>query len=233
MEHGEDRGTFYAVSVGPGDPSLLTLQAIETLNSCSVIAAPQTRDGNMVALDIIRPVIDLDGREIIPLGFSMSKDPAVREKERTETAAQVIGRLERGLNVAMVNLGDVSLYSTAGYLLAPVRQAGYNVRCVPGVASYSAAASALGQILAEGDIPLHIIPVEGSSWTEALDLPGTKVFMKPGSRLPDLISHLKETGRMKNAYLVSNCGMKGEMILSPLNRIPDKINYFTIVIVKE
>ena len=38
----EQTGTFYAVSVGPGDPELLTLQAVRVLENTPVIAAPQT-----------------------------------------------------------------------------------------------------------------------------------------------------------------------------------------------
>ena len=47
-------GTFYGVSVGPGDPELMTLQAVRRLESCPVIAAPQTPKGGMLALDIAR-----------------------------------------------------------------------------------------------------------------------------------------------------------------------------------
>ena len=36
-------GTFYGVSVGPGDPELMTLQAVRRLENCPVIAAPTTR----------------------------------------------------------------------------------------------------------------------------------------------------------------------------------------------
>ena len=35
-------GIFYGVSVGPGDPELMTLQAVRRLEKCPVIAAPQT-----------------------------------------------------------------------------------------------------------------------------------------------------------------------------------------------
>ena len=47
-------GTFYGVSVGPGDPELLTLQAVRLLRQCPVLAAPQTASGQMLALDIAR-----------------------------------------------------------------------------------------------------------------------------------------------------------------------------------
>ena len=40
--NGKTDSTFYGVSVGPGDPELMTLQAVRRLESCPVIAAPQT-----------------------------------------------------------------------------------------------------------------------------------------------------------------------------------------------
>ena len=43
-------GTFYAVGVGPGDASLLTLQAVRILEQCPVIAAPQTASGQMLEI---------------------------------------------------------------------------------------------------------------------------------------------------------------------------------------
>ena len=54
---GKKTGTFYAVSVGPGDPELLTMQAVRTLERCAVIAAPQTASGHMLALDIARAAV--------------------------------------------------------------------------------------------------------------------------------------------------------------------------------
>ena len=48
------KGVLYGVGPGPGDPELLTIKAVRTIESCPVIAAPQTADGAMVALDIVR-----------------------------------------------------------------------------------------------------------------------------------------------------------------------------------
>ena len=41
----EKQGVFYAVSVGPGDPELLTRQACRVLKACDVIAAPRMKSG--------------------------------------------------------------------------------------------------------------------------------------------------------------------------------------------
>ena len=48
------KGVLYGVGTGPGDPELLTIKAVRTIESCPVIAAPQTAGGAMVALDIVR-----------------------------------------------------------------------------------------------------------------------------------------------------------------------------------
>lgn len=46
------KGVLYGVGTGPGDPELLTIKAVRTIELCPVIAAPQTADGVMVALDL-------------------------------------------------------------------------------------------------------------------------------------------------------------------------------------
>lgn len=36
------KGTLHGVSVGPGDPELMTLKAVRCIEQCPVLAAPQT-----------------------------------------------------------------------------------------------------------------------------------------------------------------------------------------------
>ena len=69
-------GTFYGVGVGPGDPELLTVKAIRTLEACPVLAAPQTASGEMTALNIAKQAANLEGKTLLPLHFTMSRDQA-------------------------------------------------------------------------------------------------------------------------------------------------------------
>lgn len=91
----EQTGTFYAVSVGPGDPELLTLQAVRVLENTPVIAAPQTASGQMLALDIARGAVDLTGKSVLPLRFTMSHDAAVRAESYRAAASAVEAELRQ------------------------------------------------------------------------------------------------------------------------------------------
>ena len=82
-------GVLYGVSVGPGDPELMTLKAVHCLEKCPVIAAPQTAGGRMLALDIAKGAVDLSGKTILPLRFAMSLDPAVQKAAHIEAARAV------------------------------------------------------------------------------------------------------------------------------------------------
>ena len=53
------KGVFYGVGVGPGDPELMTLKAVRVLERCPVIAAPRTKSGEMLALDIASAAVNL------------------------------------------------------------------------------------------------------------------------------------------------------------------------------
>ena len=41
-----ERGTFYAVGVGPRDPELMTRKAVRVLEDCPVLAVPRTPAGD-------------------------------------------------------------------------------------------------------------------------------------------------------------------------------------------
>mgnify|MGYP000949113342 FL=1 len=111
-----EKGKFYGVSVGPGDPELLTLKAKKILEKCSIIAAPVTGSGNMLALTIVEGAVDLSQKSIILLNFLMTADEAKLAASHQKEAKKVMDQLEKGMDVAMLNLGDVSIYSTFAYI---------------------------------------------------------------------------------------------------------------------
>ena len=224
-------GTFYAVGVGPGDPELLTLQAANILKRCPVIAAPQTKSGQMLALDIARSALDLREKEVLPLSFTMSREPSLREESYRTAARQIEAFLQKGLDVAMVNLGDVSVFATAYYILERIREDGFQTLMAPGVTSFSAVAARLGCSLTQIDAPLHIIPAS-ADLDSALRFPGTKVLMKSGSAIRETVHALERAGLLDRAALVADCGLPTEQVYRDLRKLPENLSYFATIIVQ-
>ena len=237
----EKRGTFYGIGVGPGDPELITVKALKIIKSSPIIAAPRTGNGDMVALDIVWRTGVLAGsaeesdKKILAMDFTMDKDPAKRKENYRKNAEAAASYLDNGQDVAMVTLGDVSLYSTVHYIADELISRGYEITMVPGVPSFSAAAASLGIPLAEMDAPVHIIPSVRNNSDDYLDLPGTKVLMKAGSHLHRTLDELDRRGLLDMTSLAVNCGMDDEILIKKLGDdepLPDKTGYFTTVIVR-
>ena len=232
----ELKGTFYGVSVGPGDPELMTLQAVRLIRQCPVLAAPQTASGQMLALDIARSALGeaLDGKTIIPLHFAMSRDPAVLAASHKAAVQAVRPYLDAGQDTAMLNLGDVSIYATFGYLQEILQAGGYATAMAAGVPSFCAAAARLNVPLTGGmDVPLTVAP---GGWAgRVLETPGTKVLMKTGRQLPALLDTLRQAGKLKKSALVCNCGLPDEQVYPDLSRSQPDVpaGYFATVLVKE
>lgn len=227
------RGVCWGVGVGPGDPELITLKAARVLERCPVIAAPRTQSGEMLALDIVRGAVDLSGKTILPLAFTMSQDRAVLQASHEAAADAVQPYLDRGQDVAMPNLGDVSIYATWGYLMAILKKRGYETVMVPGVPSFCAAAARLNATLVSWGSPLQVIPVGKGPVAPLVAQPGGKVLMKAGRGLAEIKEALAAAGQLDRAALVEDCGLPTERVCTDWERMPEDVGYFATVIVKE
>jgi precorrin-2/cobalt-factor-2 C20-methyltransferase len=225
-------GILYGVSVGPGDPELMTVKAVRILERCPVVAAPRTAGEKTLALDIASGAADLTGKTILNLEFAMTRDPAELAASHRAAADTLENELREGRDVAMLNLGDVSVDSTFAYMMELLRADGFESVMIPGVPSFCAVAAALGTGLTEMNEPLHILPAGGMAVDEALRLPGTKVLMKTGRAMPAVRAAIRRAGLADRTQLVQNCGLPDEKICRRLEEASDEISYFTTMIVK-
>lgn len=251
-----EKGTLIGVSVGPGEGGLLTLQAVETLRSCPVIAAPRTRTGETLAMNIARAGIERfleladNGTDpetfwaektVLLLDFAMTNDPELFERTHRVAADRLEEALDKGQDVALLNLGDVSIYSSCHYVGAILEEEGYAVRYTAGVTSFCAAASLLGRSLTRMDTPVYIVPgaVGGEEVRRLLAEYGSKILMKTGSKLPETLAALHAEGLDACTSVVVNCGLPGEQVFPDLAAYEDALSrdreavssYFTLFLV--
>lgn len=226
-------GTLFGVGMGPGDPELVTLKALRTIERCAVVAAPWTHDGASLALDIARAVCDLEGKEIVRIRFSMAGEDAEREGRHAAARDILCERLAAGLDVAFLNLGDPSIYATFQRVAGLVRAHGFEARAVPGVPSFCAVAAALDvDLTPQMSAPLHVVPASSPHLSRSLEASGTTVVMKAGAHLGNLKALLADKGRLDEASLVVDAGMPGEMVVAQLADAPEGMSYFSTAVVR-
>lgn len=225
------KGKLYGISVGPGDPELLTLKAVRLIRESDVIAVPNIGHGRQTALSIAEEHIQ--GKPLLECPTPMTRDAEVRKAAYADNAKKICEHLAAGRNVAYLCLGDIGVYASFAPVNEHVRAAGYDVLIVPGVTSFSASAARLGKVLCEGSERLLISPVMSGDVDEILDVPANKVFMKSGRAVQELRDKLRARGELENASMVANCGLPDEKVFEHLADIDDDGDYFSVVIVKE
>ena len=224
---------FYSVGVGAGDGSYITLGALRALEQADIIAVPVKKYGEKsTALEIIRKEFDTDKKEISELEFRMSGDTKIREESRRNSAEKIISALKDGKDVAMVTLGDVSVYSTCTYVHNAVKNAGFELEIIPGITSFCAAADKAQISLCEGNESVAIIPSLKSNLLEKYIADfDTVVIMKSCNDTDVIYDILKKYGLENNAIVSSCIGMENE-IIEKIQK-GKSYGYFTTVIVRK
>lgn len=222
---------LYGIGVGPGDADLITVKAINTIKSCSIIAVPKSGDNEKVALSIAKQAIGDFDKEVIEINMPMTRDKDLLNKSHNDAANIIIDYLKNGQSVGFLTLGDPSIYSTYTYIHKRVLEKGYEAEIIPGVPSFCAVAAKLNTPLVEGGEALHIIPASYENLEESISLLGTKVLMKSGKSIGRVKNLLEEKGM--EAKMVQKCGMEGEKVYKSLDEIDEKSSYFSIVVVKD
>ncbi|MDO4534019.1 MAG: precorrin-2 C(20)-methyltransferase [Coriobacteriia bacterium] len=224
-------GVLYGVSVGPGDPELLTLKAVRVIREADVVAVPDCGGKRQMAYAIAFEY--LVGKQVLDCQTHMTGNRVAANESYTRIADDICALLDEGKSVAYLSLGDVSIYSTFAYVQRIVRERGYETEIIPGVASFCAAAARLGEPLCEGSECLVVAPPFSPYIDQVLELPATKVFMKSGRQLNVLRDTLGKRGELEHASMVANCGLPDERVYPRFADAEAPAGYFAVVIAKK
>lgn len=230
-------GTLYGIGVGPGDPDLITLKAVKTLQKVDVVfAAASTKNEASLALSIAAPHLR-QGAEVLRLDFPMTRDQAVLDEAWRANADTVAGILGQGKSAAFLTLGDPLTYSTFGYLLRTLNGllAKIPVQVVPGITSYQAAAAHTGRVLVESGESLAVVSgVAPEAELEAvLGAAQAAVILKAYKNMPAIRRVLDRLGLAQSSVFVTRLGHEGEEVYFSLDQVPEKPSYFSLILVRK
>lgn len=228
-------GIFYGIGVGPGDPELLTVKAINAIREVDVIIAPKTekKDGS-VALSIARPYLKEDV-EIVYQVFPM----VVRFEESTEAweanKNEILSLLQAGKKVAFLTLGDPMFYSTYIYVYRLLEQEQVDIRTIPGIPAFCAVGSKLGYPIVEGNDVLSIIPAtaDAKKIKDVIAVSDNVVLMKVYKNFSSIVDVLEENNMTDKAVMVSRCGLPDEEKIEDIVAEKDKkVNYLSTILTR-
>ena len=195
------------ISLGPGDPELLTLKAAAALKSCSRVFVP----GEM-ASELVRPYCRPER-----LDFPMIEDPEELERIWKKNAAIVAETASSGI-AAFACIGDVNTFSTFSHLERMIREnyPGMEIQTIPGVGVVPALASRFPAPL-EGSFTVS----DGSSLDTVIRIKAT--------RPRKLAGELRERGFEEFVLGRMLCTPEEEIIRGTL---PEKSDYFSVLLAR-
>ncbi len=243
-QHGQDQngsartGRLYGVGLGPGDPALLTVRAVEVIGAADVVAYHSARHGRSIARSIAARYLRADHIEeslVYPVTTETTDHPGGYRGALDEfyeaSAARLAAHLDAGRTVAVLAEGDPLFYGS--YMHMHKRLAGlYPTEVVPGVTSVSAAAARLGTPLVEADEVLTIMPgtLPEEELTARLAATDAAVVMKLGRTFPVVRNALQRAGRLSDARYVERATLPGERTGDLADVDPESVPYFSVAV---
>ncbi|MGZ7046689.1 MAG: precorrin-2 C(20)-methyltransferase, partial [Methanobacterium sp.] len=141
----------------------------------------------------------------------------------------IMEKLDSGLDVAFITLGDPTVYSTFAYVYQRIKNHDYETSIIPGITSFTGCAASAKIALAEKDEIMVIVPKVDERLAQILEHGDTFVIMKT-SRHSDLLEEIiNNDKRNKEVISVQNCSMMDEKIF---NGFSNNKKYLSTTIVK-
>ncbi|MDB9315414.1 precorrin-2 C(20)-methyltransferase [Spirulina sp. CS-785/01] len=229
-------GTLYGISVGTGDPELITVKGLRYLQQADVVAFPAGIKGKAgMAEQIIAPWVQ-NQQATLALDFPYVQDNVTLTQAWEKAAERVWRVLQQGKTVAFACEGDVSFYSTFTYLAQTLHQHHPQVKIeiVPGVSSPAAATALLGIPLTVQKQRLVILPALYTvhDLERALDWAEVVVLLKVASVYDQIWPILQKRGVLERSWVVERVTWPEQQIYADLQNSPTlKLSYFSILII--
>ncbi|GAA0496283.1 precorrin-3B C(17)-methyltransferase [Streptomyces olivaceiscleroticus] len=231
-------GKLYGVGLGPGDPSLLTLRAVEAIGEADVVAYHSARHGRSRARAIAERYLRPHHIEELlryPVTVETTDHPGgyrgALNDFYEEASARLAAHLEAGRTVAVLAEGDPLFYGSYQHMHKRLAHR-FPTEVVPGITSVSASAARLGAPLVEAEETLTIVPgtLPEDELTARLAAADSAVVMKLGRTFPTVRRALERAGRLADARYVERAYMDGERTAALEDVDPESVPYFSVAV---
>lgn len=224
----------FVAGIGSGNYDLITLSALEHAKHSDIIIVPSSKlNTEGIAEKVIRH--HMPEKIILPVYFPMIKSEIQSEANIKVIHEQLILHDWTDIqNIFFPVLGDVTLYSTAEYLIEAFRMLDANIETefISGISAHSTASSCVKRFLAMRDEIFTVI--SGTSEPEriisALKVSDCSAIYKPKaiSKLRDII---EASGKFSKIVRVDFAGIpERERIIEGYDALDEVDEYISIIL---
>lgn len=225
------------VSLGPGDPELITLKGLRALEGCDHIFCPtiKTKAGREIsrARDIVLE-LGIDSSKIELYNLPMSRDRAAALQNYREVSEKAIELFDRGVKVVITAEGDGGFFSSSQYINDMLIAKGYPTKRISGVPAFIDCGTLANIPVVKGDCRLEVIPYVTDIKELEDSLRGDKnVVLMKVSQMESLLKEVMVSNNTHTFHYFENCGFSDLEFYT--NRKEEIVNrdfpYFSILII--
>ena len=228
---------IFGVSLGPGDPELITLKGLNVLKAVDKIYYPGSikKDGSTDSYSLsILHQLNIPKPNLEGFFLEMSEDRENANKVYSNTFNKIKEEYFKGLSIAIVSEGDISFYSSFIYLLEKFKYDEIPVNLITGASSFLAGAAFSKIPISLQNEKVAIIP-RVKNLHQLIDYIfdfETVVLMKIKSVFAIIVKALEVTGAL--FVYCERLGTSQEYTTSNLECLKDReIPYFSLIILKK
>jgi len=185
-------GEAWLVGAGPGDPGLLTIRALQIMQTADVIL--HDRLVSKEVLDMARRDADF---------ISVGKTPGCRLNSQEEINELLVSLVSSGKRVCRLKGGDPFIFGRGGEEAEALRDAGLSCQVIPGITAAAGCAAYSGIPLTHRNVSQSVafVTAHGKNSVDNLDWQAlardkqTLAFYMAVQRFPDLMNNLIGHGR--------------------------------------
>lgn len=228
---------IYGVSLGPGDPELITVRGLKLLQEADVVYYPGSLFGDgrksSYSLSILEKYA-LDHQKLKGFFLEMTLGRSQAQDIYELTYQEIKKDYEKGLNIAIVSEGDLSTFSSFSYLLEKIKKEGLHVQLVSGISSFSMLASESQFPLCLQNDRVIILPriQKVSELEEAIQNFDTVILMKIRSVM-DVVEQVVSSLDYHLTY-GEHLGTSDQFVTHSWEEVKNReIPYFSLIIIKK
>jgi len=234
-----DLPTLTIVGVGPGDPSLLTIAAVDAIKKAKVIVFPISDDNKKsFAAGIVKKYTKF--KKTIPIIFPMARNDFVPDEIWSNAVEKIIKFIQNGESVVLLCLGDTSLFASSSNILRIIKQNYPEIitKTIPGISSISAAAAFNDFDLVKKGETLIIkeCPSSNSELTslikESRENKTVLAILKVGKRWNLVRETLKKEDIINTSLIALSVGMPDQIIQYASQYKEDVMPYFSLILIR-